>query len=715
MRWTSATVRAAVVLLACFAASLADAASFKRRALVIANTGYVHTAALKNPRNDAALINDKLQELGFEVQIERDLNARQFSEVMEEFAAKLDKESEALIYYAGHGLQFRGENFLVGIDARLKSQTQLQFETFKLNTIIAMIEQRALITLLFWDACRDNPLAEDLMRSVGPLPPSDSSQVVRGGAAPVAARPGDTFIVFSAEPGKKALDGSGELSPFAEALGRHISSPNVEIEAMLKRVTKDVLERTHYYQRPERLSQLTQEFYFRPANVAYEEEIKSLRAKQAMLQPEPGMRKQFTIVGSDDAALRRLVPPAPARPGPTSLTRGQEASPLSTQTTPTKGGVTSDVASADSAGSNVVVAGDRAASTVVRKLRISPDGKLLALGDEEGFVRVIRLDTFEVIASIPAHGGRISDLDFSPDSGILLSVGRDRLLRFWDVNTPSRSPVRELKAPESIPYSARINSNNPDRYVLMGDRDGHVIAWNLKRNQIITNTKFHQGPVHSVAYQPGGNGTYLSGGADGQLKIRLPGGQRLSLHPHNGVMFQASYSGSGKLVYTVGADRTARIWDAADPRRQLAVMSGHLKYVLTADMSPDEKLLVTGGGDKVLNLWDVASGALRGQMKGHTSDIEAVAFSPNGKFVVSASEDKSVIIWSVENQEALATLFFQKNGDKYAGVTFDNQAFGERNSGLLSVYVDGRQVSGPEAERVVRYIGRGIAIIENEN
>ena len=113
----------------------------------------------------------------------------------------------------------------------------------------------------------------------------------------------------------------------------------------------------------------------------------------------------------------------------------EEASPLSTQTTPTKGGVTSDVASADSAGSNVVVAGDRAASTVVRKLRISPDGKLLALGDEEGFVRVIRLDTFEVIATIPAHGGRISDLDFSPDSGILLSAGRDRLLRFWDVNT----------------------------------------------------------------------------------------------------------------------------------------------------------------------------------------------------------------------------------------------------------------------------------------
>jgi len=102
-------------------------------------------------------------------------------------------------------------------------------------------------------------------------------------------------------------------------------------------------------------------------------------------------------------------------------------------------------------------------------------------------------------------------------------------------------------------------------------------------------------------------------------------------------------------------------------------------------------------------------------MQGHTSDIVAVAFSPNGRFVVSASEDKSVIIWSVENQEALATLFFQKNGDKHAGVTFENQAFGEPNSGLLSLYINGRQVPGAEAERFLSYIGRGIQIVANEN
>src|SRR6516162_7954313 len=85
-----------------------------------------------------------------------------------------------------------------------------------------------------------------------------------------------------------------------------------------------------------------------------------------------------------------------------------------------------------------------------------------------------------------------------------------------------------------------------------------------------------------------------------------------------------------------------------------AIMSGHLKYVLTADMSPDEKMRVTGDGNKALNLWVVTSGRLIGHMQGHTSDIESVQFSPNGRVVVSAGEDNSVKIWSVDNQQELA-------------------------------------------------------------
>jgi WD40 repeat protein len=685
---------------------------------VFASNDWNLTNALKNPNNDAALISDKLRELGFDVQFEKDVGARGFSEIIEGFSRKLDKDSEVLFYYAGHGLQFRGENLLVGVDARLSGEATLRYETFPLNTILNLLEQRVRTTLLFWDACRDNPLADELMRSIPASGSSAVSQLVRGGAAALPPRRGDTLIVFSAEPGKKALDGTGTFSPFAESLGRHIGTTNVEIESMLKRVAAEVLERTNHFQRPERLSQLTRDFYFRGEgqNAAYEDEVRRLSAKIAELQREPLARKRFTIVGSDDGAPKSIIS---APPAPQSLpTRG--ASPLSDASQMAGDTSTSPPEPQSAVARSVVIAVERAASTVIRKLRVSPNGKLLALGDEEGFIRVVRLETLEVVTTFRAHSGRISDLDFKPDSRILLSAGRDGSIRFWDLENlrENTRPVKELKAPRSIPYSARIN---PDfsALVLMGDREGRLVAWDTRRDHIITNAKFHHGPVLSVAYQPAGKGTFLSGGGDGQLNIRLPEGKRLSIHPHNGPMFQASYSATGRHVYTVGADRIVKLWDAAQfdqqhPRPQ-TIMSGHLKYVLTADMSQDEKLLASGGGDKGLNLWDAASGRLVGRMQGHTSDIEAIAFFPNGRFIASTSEDKSVRIWSVDNHEELARLYFQKNGEKYVGVTFDNQIFGERNSGLVSVYVDDREVSPSDADAIVKYIGRGIAIIENGN
>ena len=241
-----------------------------------------------------------------------------------------------------------------------------------------------------------------------------------------------------------------------------------------------------------------------------------------------------------------------------------------------------------------------------------------------------------------------------------------------------------------------MNPDFPNRFVIMGDREGRLIAWDTTRNRIITNAQFHHAPVLSVAYQPAGNGAFLSAGGDGELKIRLPEGKRFTVHAHDGPMFQAGYSASERHVYTVGADRTAKVWDL--PTRSAESSSSR-----------------SGGGNKALNLWVVTSGRLIGHMQGHTSDIESVQFSPNGRVVVSAGEDNSVKIWSVDNQQELAMLVFQKNGNQYAGVTFDNRAFGDRNSGLLSVYIDGKQASPSEAEHVVEYIGRGIVIMETDN
>jgi WD40 repeat protein len=687
----------------------------KRLALVIANAAYVHTETLNNPLNDATLISGKLRELGFDVQFEKDVGAKRFSEIIEEFSSKLDKDTEVLFYYAGHGLQFRGENFLVGVDAKLSSEATLQFETYNLNTVLNLLERHASTTLLFWDACRNNPLTGELLRSI-PGPSSEKSGLVRGGAAALPPRQGDTLIVFSAEPGKEAIDGSGDYSPFAESLGRHIGTPNLEIELMLKRVSAEVQEITQHAQRPERLSKLIHDFYFRrdAAELKYEEEIRRLKAEIAELRR----------LKTEAAELERkaAIPRTNDEGGLNSVSM-----PNSTEVLPTTAGPLSDPAHPASASASqgavdrsVVVSVDRATSTVIRKLRVSPNGKLLALGDEEGLIRIVRLDDFEVATTFRAHSGRVSDLDFNPDSRILLSAGRDGAIRFWDLENLQQNArqTKELKAPPSIPYSARINPDFP-RFVIMGDRKGRLVAWDIRRNKIITDiNKLHHNPVLSVAYQPAGKGTFLSAGGDGELKIRLPDGERLAVHAHDGPMFQAAYSATGKYVYTVGADRTAKIWDTAqldqkDPHPR-TIMKGHLKYVLAADMSPDEKMLVTGGADKALNLWEVTSGRLLGQLQGHTSDVESVAFTPNGRLIISASEDRSVRIWSVDHQQELAMLAFQKEGDEYAGVAFDNRTFGDRNSGLLSVYVNGKQVPRSEVEHVVQYIGRGIVTTEKQ-
>src|SRR5262249_42233995 len=674
-----------------------NGATGNKRALIIANAGYRHTVPLKNPLHDAALIEGKLREIGFDVQFKKDLSAKEFSEVLNEFSSGLDKESDVLFYYAGHGFQFNGENFLVGIDAALKSEASLQFETFRLNTIINVLERKARVRLIFWDACRNNPLAEAYTWWVTP-------ETARSGAARVPDRLGNTYIVYSAEPNKPAQDGDGELSPFAESLGKYIAEPRLEINEILAKVIKDVRDRTHNVQAPERLSKLERSFYFRPEpesdglDAAVDRNIAAIPPLLLKIPPRldyiPPPPRQQHIWDLIDPVL----PPAQ------NLKLAQAAFP-------------SAILAESPHTDNIAFAVEREAATIIRKLRISPNGRLLALGDEEGILRIIRLADFTVVKTIRAHTRPISDLDFTPDSSTLLSAGEDGALRFWNAN--SGAPVREpLTHPGSVPFSARINPDFP-RYVLMGDGKGWLVAWDLKRK---TNRPFMQGefhhdkhPVRSVAYQPRGKGTYLSAGGDGVINVRLADDRRFSVPAHDKTIFHAGYSASGKLVYTAGYDRYVKVWESArleQKKPRLAPLAGHFKYVLTADMSQDGRLLVTGGGDKALNLWNVNTGQLIGRMQAHTSDVEAAAFSPDGKFVVSTSEDRTVRIWSVSNQEHIATLFFQKRGEKYAGVTFENKAFGDQNSGLFSVFVDGRKIAASEIGRFVPYGGQGISISE---
>ncbi len=261
----------ALVLTQC-AAPKAAAEVGRRVALVIGNSAYQHTTALANPRNDAGDITAILAKLGFEVVSGTDLDKAAMDRTVRAFADKLGGAALGVFFYAGHGLQVDGHNYLVPIDAKLDSVNGLDFEMLRLDLVQRIMERATRANVLFVDACRDNPLARNLARALG----TRSAGIGRG-LAPAESGEG-TLISFSTQPGNVALDGTGRNSPFAAALVKHITTPGEDLSTVLINVRNEVMGATNRRQVPWDHSALTARLYLgappleRPAGPSYEQQ-----------------------------------------------------------------------------------------------------------------------------------------------------------------------------------------------------------------------------------------------------------------------------------------------------------------------------------------------------------------------------------------------------------------------------------------------------------
>jgi uncharacterized caspase-like protein len=232
--------RALGVLLAVLVCAAAPAGAVERRvALVVGNGAYAETAALPNPPNDARAVAATLRDLGFEVLEATDLDHAGMQAALGGFADRLQGAAVGLFFYAGHGLQVAGENYLVPVDARLGREAQVRLQTLPLQTVLDTMEAEVPTRLVLLDACRDNPLAKVLKRSIG----ASRSTAVGEGLAEVRAAAG-TLIAYATAPGQVALDGEGEHSPFTAALLEHIDTPGLEVRQVLGRVRGAVLDVT---------------------------------------------------------------------------------------------------------------------------------------------------------------------------------------------------------------------------------------------------------------------------------------------------------------------------------------------------------------------------------------------------------------------------------------------------------------------------------------
>ena len=238
----------------------ASAAHAERRvALVIGNSAYSSAASLRNPRNDATDMAETLKKLGFEVELGLDLDQKSFAATIEGFARALDGADVGLFFYAGHGLQLNDKNYLVSVNARLENEFLLAAETMDLTAIVRLMESKTAVNLVFLDACRNNPLAENLRRG---LEATKRSAALGRGLARVEPTSRDTLIAFAAAPGQVAADGNDRNSPFTASLLRNIPRPRVEVSVMLKEVSADVRRATGNAQRPQQLSDMSRTFYF---------------------------------------------------------------------------------------------------------------------------------------------------------------------------------------------------------------------------------------------------------------------------------------------------------------------------------------------------------------------------------------------------------------------------------------------------------------------
>jgi uncharacterized caspase-like protein len=216
----------------------------KRVALVLGNSAYKNVAPLTNPVNDSARIAATLKEAGFDVvDSRRDLPAAETRRALRDFADRARDADIAVVYYAGHGIEVDGANYLIPVDARLERDTDIYDEGLSLDRILIAIEPAKKLRLVILDACRDNPFSRSMKRTV-------ASRAIGQGLAKVEPTSPNVLIAYSAKAGSTAADGDGKNSPFTAALSHHLTKPGLDVRRAFGFVRDEVLKTTGNKQEP---------------------------------------------------------------------------------------------------------------------------------------------------------------------------------------------------------------------------------------------------------------------------------------------------------------------------------------------------------------------------------------------------------------------------------------------------------------------------------
>ncbi len=236
---------AASILAICSLWLVAQPASAEKRvALIIGNSSYQNVTRLTNPANDAAVMTETLKDAGFDVvEFKRDLKVNDMRRALRDFSDNVRDADIAVVYYAGHGMEIDGTNYVIPVDAVLERDIDAFDEAVPLDRILTVIEPAKQLRLVILDACRDNPFAKTMKRTIG-------SRAIGRGLAKVEPTSPNTLIAYASKAGSTASDGDSKNSPFTTALVKHITTPGLDLRKAFGFVRDDVLKNTGNRQEP---------------------------------------------------------------------------------------------------------------------------------------------------------------------------------------------------------------------------------------------------------------------------------------------------------------------------------------------------------------------------------------------------------------------------------------------------------------------------------
>ena len=691
----------------------AGAIADQRMALVMGNSAYQRAPRLSNASNDANLLAETFRKAGFSVvEARNDLSAQDMRRALRDFGAKARNADIAVIYYAGHGIEVDGNNYLVPIDAQLENDTDVYDETVGLDRVLVAIEPAKRLRLVILDACRDNPFSRGMKRTM-------ASRAVSRGLAKVEPASPNTLVAFAAKAGFTALDGDGNNSPFATALAHHLTTPGLDLRKAFGYVRDEVLQATNNKQEPFIYGSLGgDDVMLAPAaappppapaastdssasrDYEFAERVGTVEAWDLYIAAHPSgfytglakvQRNKLSAPARPATApataafetkkvqTSTVLPPQPEATKPVSapkLTAAQSAVTPLTLTAP-PANETKSVAAVPSPScttrierrGNDAVGGPFIPVSIkpnvegasVRTIAVSPNGREIATAGDDGMIRLWDTSSFRQTRVLGGHTGAVYALDYWTDGTKLASAGWDGKVKIWDLRGDGQSVTFDAGAEQ---FAVAFAPEPSLKYLASAGEDGVVRIWNIATHELAKSRLDHRGtdPAHaavrSLSYAPSGSGEFVTAGFDGKIRFYRTSGTIDTKAANGRKTLHVAYSPDGARVVTAGSDAelgSVRVWDVKTGASR--VLAGHKDYVVSASWSADSKRIATGGGgrDKSVNLWDADSGRLLASFAGHQEDVEAVAFFPGGTRLISAGEDQTIKVWDISEHRMILT------------------------------------------------------------